>query len=297
MKPPVVYLYDINQATAPRAISEAQRQALAAGQEKYREKHTCRVCGRYQAPRPPNARVYPGEWLTLVEDGLCGRCETRLAAEDRAADIMDLDPREVLFCDTETTGLNKSGRDEILEVSVIDATGEVRFSSLVQTKDPNREDLASHIHGITREMLKDAPVFPDIFQGLVSLLASVRVVVVFNAAYDRMMIEATAARYEGLEVPQGIQWTCASDLFARWYAEWSRFNDFKFKSQAVACEELEVPRQEDDAHRAEYDCRLTLGVMKALAARAHLRYNSQAAIELAPVIVEPEPDREREQLL
>lgn len=288
MKPPVIYLYNIATAVPPRLLSEAQAGALTAGREEYQRRHTCRVCGHYQGPRAPNVRSYSGEWLSLVEDGLCGRCETRLAAEDRAAEILALDPVRVKFFDTETTGLNKTGRDEIIESSMIDATGACKLTTLVATKDPHRQDLASHIHGITREKLSGAPLFPDICAQIVEELLNADVVVVYNASYDRMMLKATSDRY-GLKIPQGITWECASNLFARWYGEWSRFDDFKCKSQEVACIELGVERVEEGAHRAEYDCRLTLGVLKAMAARSHARHASQVDTELATVAVEPGP--------
>lgn len=70
--------------------------------------------------------------------------------------------------DSETTGLGDE--DEVIELALVHSSGTVLFSSLIRPQDPQRADLATHIHGITRQMLLDAPSLPEIWPTICAIL-------------------------------------------------------------------------------------------------------------------------------
>lgn len=71
-----------------------------------------------------------------------------------------------VFLDTETTGLGCS--DEIVELSVIDARGDVLIDTLIKPVQPISPD-AEAIHGISNEMVRNAPAFAQVWPSLYPL--------------------------------------------------------------------------------------------------------------------------------
>lgn len=116
--------------------------------------------------------------------------------------------RDVLYLDTETTGLD--GRAEIVDIAVVDGAGRVVFESLVRPLAPIPR-AASAIHGIEDAHVGAAPTWRDIHQTLAALLAD-RTVVVYNAPFDRRMVAQSCALH-GVEAPRS-DWTCAMAAYA-----------------------------------------------------------------------------------
>lgn len=85
-----------------------------------------------------------------------------------------------VYTDTETTGF--SGRDRIVEISLVDSRGQVLFESLV---NPGMRipAAARRVHGISDAMVRHAPSWNDIEDKLVSLVAG-KQLVGHNIAYD-----------------------------------------------------------------------------------------------------------------
>jgi DNA polymerase-3 subunit epsilon len=72
-----------------------------------------------------------------------------------------------LYLDTETTGLRDL--DEIVEISILDHDGGVLFDSLVRPTCRIPAD-AIAIHGITDDMVRDAPRWIDIWPEVEAVL-------------------------------------------------------------------------------------------------------------------------------
>jgi DNA polymerase III epsilon subunit-like protein len=87
-----------------------------------------------------------------------------------------------LFLDIETTG--RSAADRIVEIGVVDDDGETVFWSLVNPGIPISAEVTA-IHGITDQMVRDAPTFAAIETRLRETLAADGTVVIYNADFDR----------------------------------------------------------------------------------------------------------------
>ncbi|UGY90657.1 DEDDh family exonuclease [Streptomyces gobiensis] len=94
--------------------------------------------------------------------------------------------------DVETTGLARDDRIVSAAVYRLDAQGNVedRWYSPV---NPQRDPGPTWIHGLTSDMLADAPLFPEIAEEFAARLAD-RVLVAHNALFDWSMIAREYAR-------------------------------------------------------------------------------------------------------
>jgi DNA polymerase-3 subunit epsilon len=113
----------------------------------------------------------------------------------RARQVLDGDP---LFIDYETTGLSKD--DRVVEVCVIDGSGRVLLSTLV---NPERHipAQATAVNGIDDDDVSDAPTWAEVAPALESLIGG-RTVVAHNASFE--------AKY----TPQvwGVRWVCSKKV-------------------------------------------------------------------------------------
>lgn len=205
----------------------------------------------------------------------------RAQATAWARDLIERD--DWLILDSETTGLE--GR--LIEIALVRPDGSTLFESLVNPKIhiPN-----SHLHGITDEMVKDAPDFAAIEPQLRELLHKDprQTVVVYNAEFDagilrRELIHLCSTRL-GLgsepslacseqelafyrqwlqghneavrladEWSEVVSWKCAMLAYAAYIGEWSwRHQNYRY--QALG-----------GGHRAAGDCRACLDRIRQMA--------------------------------
>ena len=166
--------------------------------------------------------------------------------------------KDVLIVDTETTGLHK--RAEVIEVVAVDTTGEVRFTSFSMPQDPI-PTAASNIHGLTRPYLKKARAmpWPHVQIRLAPILEQARILIAWNAPFDRRLLEQTAARHE-LQFGFAPPWRDALRDYKRFC---SGLNSYSLGNVMKA----EGLRFSGRAHRAEADCRAVLSVMQVVASR------------------------------
>ena len=168
-----------------------------------------------------------------------------------------LSPKEPRYdwviLDTETTGLDCLA--EIVEISIIAADGRVLLDTLVRPLNPIPQ-VATAIHHITDVMVAAAPTFSQVYAELVEQIQG-RMVVTYNAAFDRRMVQQALQRSKLPPLSQ-VRWTCAMQQYARYMGEWSP------KWQAYRW-----PRLSGGDHSALGDCRATLRLLQQMAA-SHL---------------------------
>jgi DNA polymerase-3 subunit epsilon len=168
-------------------------------------------------------RLGPGTPLTLCHEvlGLMGApaviCDrvaiALLGADPRVRQLADgrwslvpeaqgsplLDDCAFAVVDVETTGMRAVGGDRITEIAVAVVHGERReivFESLVNPERPIPRAICA-ITNITNEMVRDAPRFSELAEGLLAALAG-RVFVAHNARFDWNFVSAELRRSRDL---------------------------------------------------------------------------------------------------
>lgn len=108
--------------------------------------------------------------------------------------------------DFETTGVVPERTDRVVEVGIVltDDTGRIEqeWTTLI---NPHRDIGPTNIHGIAAADVADAPVFADVSDHILEMLAG-RVVVAHNASFDMRFLhrELQLARYEIAERPAAL---------------------------------------------------------------------------------------------
>lgn len=125
-----------------------------------------------------------------------------------------LEQPNTVILDTETTSLKDA---ELVQVAVVDAAGTLLDTPLCPTGEIAPD--ATAVHGKTKAALLGAPVFADVYPRLREALDG-KVVVGYNVAFDRRVIERECAR-AGVDVPRVAQWVCAMEMYATYRsAKW-----------------------------------------------------------------------------
>lgn len=249
-------LYDRGACEAKRTPTPAQLEALAKAQEASLAARTCIDCGTVF--RPEDARYY------LDDEGRCSNCAQQRQVDEESSTARAMlrqlaTAGDWLILDTETTGLEEDA--EIVQIAIVDATGDVVFESLIRPAESIPID-AIRVHGITDAVVANAPRFADVYQDLVQAIAG-RHVLAYNAPFDQRILRQTCDRY-GLPEPDVRRWTCIMDLYARHWGDWSSWhNNFRYQSLAVACRREGISA-DTPLHNAVGDALLTCRLVQQL---------------------------------
>lgn len=169
----------------------------------------------------------------------------------------ELARQQFVIFDTETTGFESS--DEIVQIGVIDQDGKTLLDSLVK---PTKPITNSDRHGITDEMVKDAPTFPEVYDQIKAALSG-KLVLAYNSAFDWRMLDQVCDQH-GLACVTPLARECVMELYATFHGAWSDYHQsFTWQKLGAACERLGVPVEQE--HQALKDCILALGVLRKMA--------------------------------
>ncbi len=169
---------------------------------------------------------------------------TRQQAVQSARQLLQAQP---VFLDTETTGLSSS--DEIVEIAIVDAAGQVLADKLVKPSRPIPKE-ATRIHGITDEQVKGAPSWPILWMSLRPLLIG-KPVVAYNSDFDLKMMRQSHDRYRQ-PWRENLQMFDLLKLYAQFRGEWdSLHSHWKYFSldEAGKASKISLP----NAHRSLAD--------------------------------------------
>lgn len=209
-----------------RKPTEKQLETLAANREKARIK------------REYNDWYHSREWL-IEQD--------RVAAVRWAKDELSRD--DWVIFDTETTGLHNA---EIVEIAVINPLGETLLSTLVKPTIPIPVDVVA-IHGISDEMVANAPSFPKIYPQIVQALEGKRVFI-YNAAFDIKILDYCRKLHNLKSFDLSKRYECVMEWYAQWQGDWSDYHE-GYRWYPLHGE-----------HRALGDCLAALERIKSIAA-------------------------------
>lgn len=174
--------------------------------------------------------------------------KTRNKLAKSAASLININ---TLIIDTETTGLAEDS--EIVEIAILSISGTVLLNTLIKPIKPI-DPKATAIHGITDEMVKDAPYFSDIAAVLYHIIKN-KTLVGHNVAFDvaRLKFELSRCGYKdfGFTGTGCTMLLCMISPNERW------------KRLAVAMKWLGV-EYNGTAHRALYDAECSRLILFAL---------------------------------
>lgn len=177
--------------------------------------------------------------------------------------------KNCLILDTETTGLGDD--DEVVEISIIDAQRNVLMNSLVKPSKPIPQ-AATDIHGITNEMVANAPTWDQLHDEFVSVISnSEQPLVIYNDSFDIRLLNNTAriygirpAYFTSAFVRKYNNVFCAMKAYAELYGQWDH-NKQKYKWQKLTNAVKQCGYEVEGAHRSLSDCQMTLQVLQFMA--------------------------------
>ena len=150
-----------------------------------------------------------------------------------------------VFLDTETTGLG--GNDEVVQIAIVDVDGTVLVDTLVKPHRPIPAE-ATAVHGITDDMVADAPAFDQVWPQ-VKAIVEAHPIVAYNADFDMRMIRQTL---NACGIPEAIQVTyrCAMKLYSRFsgYSRWQTLGN-ALAQCGIAVQELHDAHADAEAAR------------------------------------------------
>jgi DNA polymerase III subunit epsilon len=167
---------------------------------------------------------------------------------------------DYLILDTETTGL---GPGEIIQIAIIDQTGQSLLNTFVKPVDPIPTE-ATSIHGITSELCEFAPTWAVVREQVLSIIAN-KNLLVYNANFDRKMMHFSdeAAGLEYFNYREHANWACVMQAYAERRKVPGPYGGWRWHklTEATAHEGKKV----SNAHSALGDCLMTLELCKVMA--------------------------------
>jgi DNA polymerase III epsilon subunit-like protein len=157
--------------------------------------------------------------------------------------------------DVETTGLSKS--DEIIELTLVHANGDVLFNSLIRPTCAINW-AAFNVHKISSGDLVNEPLWSDVEESFRKAVAAVDSIYIYNKSFDIRMIAQTYKVYN-LVMPD-FNSICAMQKVKLWLTERNMLSDGKVSLDRV-CKLLSIPTDDVPRHRALGDCILTNRVL------------------------------------
>lgn len=163
-----------------------------------------------------------------------------------------------IVLDTETTGLKVSDGARVIEIGCIELIDMVKtgntYRVLINPECPIPKFLTETVHGISDDMVKDAPKFRDVAEEFINFIKGSELII-HNAKFDIDMLNMELEK-----VDKGRLWDhvsnviCTLELDKRLFA-----NERKHKLDAI-CDRLEIDRSHRTLHGALIDCDLLADV-------------------------------------
>lgn len=172
-----------------------------------------------------------------------------------------MEEREIVFLDTETTGLYNA---DAIEISIVSLNGNGEksflFNSRIKTKK-KIENEAFKVHKISNEDLKNAPTFRSVYNKLKKILKN-KIVVIYNSNFDFNIINNMCYDIKKDPLLNDEDCFCLMDIYSHYFGEWVEyFEDYKWQKLTTAFYEAEekIKIHNEDlekikAHTALGDC-------------------------------------------
>lgn len=165
-----------------------------------------------------------------------------------------------VYLDTETTGLYRSA--EIIEIGIIDDQGVTLFEKRINPRG-GIDRKAQEVHGISKEMLADAPRWEQVWPQAEAVLLGKRIGV-YNVEFDWNMIkEANRRTWTTLNLT-GNDFFDIMKMYASFYGDYDPIHrTFRYQSLELAGRQCNI--RLPNAHNAVDDCLLTRALLHYMA--------------------------------
>jgi DNA polymerase-3 subunit epsilon len=167
--------------------------------------------------------------------------------------------QDLLIFDTETTGTDPKDA-ELVELGVINGLGDVVYQTLVRPDCPIPQ-ASSDVHGITDEMVIDAPSARPVLTSFHATVSEHAALVAYNYGYDSEIIyHAGIGHSEIGGRPAPKLKGCAMKIWSYWHGDYDpQRGSYRWVKLTEAAKEAGLDIS--GAHRAVDDCRMTLGLL------------------------------------
>lgn len=123
-----------------------------------------------------------------------------------------------VILDTETTGLDSV--DEVVQIGVIDGMGTILVDNQLIRPTCSMDPRAQLVHGISEDMLKDAPSFQDYYPSLDSAIGD-RKIIIYNAEFDTRILDQSGRPYSFYFTEKFREVECAMIQYAKFFGAWN----------------------------------------------------------------------------
>lgn len=153
---------------------------------------------------------------------LCEECfnvdllQRRAEGDRHRAEHYHMDRSRVLFFDLELTGVYN--HDEILSITIVDANGKLIMDTLVKPAHTKKWKRTEKIHGITPDMVVDAPLLVDIIPEIKAIFAEMDHLIAYGVSTDYSHIKYIYDTEEEREELHSKVRCCANE-FVRFASE------------------------------------------------------------------------------
>ena len=166
---------------------------------------------------------------------------------DWAQSLLNSDDWVIL--DTETTGLGCEA--ECVQIGIVNPDGSIVLDSLVKPTIVIPDEVIA-IHGISNEMVEDAPAFPEVYHEIVKALQDKKVII-YNADFDIKILKYCCELHSLPLLNIKKRSSCAMTEYSAFCNEWSNYYD-DYISQPL-----------NGGHTAISDCLAVLALIKKMA--------------------------------
>lgn len=201
---------------------------------------------------------------------LCNDCYAELLAQGsspRDEAILfarDLLKQDFIVVDTETTGLSQL--DEALTIGILDQDGQVLLDARIKPTTPISAN-ALGTHGITDEEAGKFPPFSEMYKSLILALLHTNTIVAYAANnpenFDARIIDQACQAHS--YAPLKLDVIDILTPVAAFIGEYnSHYGNYKWQKLTTAAQYFGIDTT--NAHGAVADCRMTLEVLRGMAA-------------------------------
>lgn len=162
--------------------------------------------------------------------------------------------------DLETTGKDPHRFASACEITLLNTDGEVLLNSLINPGFHMPVE-AKLIHGITDEMVADAPTFAQIGSQIARLIEG-QIVVIYNAGFDSWLLDRLFIE-TSVDMPDFQAW-CLMQAYADYFKAPGKFGNYAWQKLEDACAQQGL-EWDQDAHRTLADTTMTWRLLQKMA--------------------------------